>query len=421
MSTITVIRAARLLDGTGAPPIASPCLVLESERIIGVFQGEPPSRVSGGHATTRLNLPDATLLPGLIDSHVHLNLPGDGTTIEDAVAEPDGVLIATSAWNARRALESGVTTVRDCGGRASTTFHLRHALSLGRGIGPRLVLCGRPITVPRGHCWFFGGEAQGVEQLRRTVEELASSGADFIKVIGSGGGTRGTRPWEPTYCEADLAVVVEAAHALDRTVTAHCLTREAIMRALGAGIDHIEHGGFAVDESGNQEYSSEVASRIADADVAVTPTLSPRYHTVAALRLREHLTPKESVELDRWQRMLDAQIEQVGELHASGVRLVAGSDAGWRCTPFGALVDELELMCQAGLSGGEAIVSATGRAAEVAGLADRIGLLRPGYLADVIAVEGDPLQNIDVLRRPVLVMRDGRQVVGPTTPLTPDQ
>jgi imidazolonepropionase-like amidohydrolase len=407
VSTVTVIRAARLLDGTGAPPLGSPRLVLEGERIVGIFQDEPPRHLLS-NPTSYVDLPNATLLPGLIDCHVHLNLPGDGTAIEEAVAEPDGVLAATSAWNARRALKAGITTLRDCGGRASTTFDLRRALTLRRGAGPRLVLCGRPITVPRGHCWFFGGQVQGVEGLRRAVRELVSMGADFIKVIASGGGTRGTQPWVPTYSQEELTAVVEAAHALGRRVTAHSLTGEATARAIAAGISHLEHAGFAVDASGGQDYAPELASRIAEAGISVTPTLSPRHHTVAAMRERQHLTRDEARELSRWQRMLDAQIDQVGRLVKSGVRVVAGSDAGWRSTPFGALVDELELLCRAGLSAHEAIVAATTRAAEVAGLAGRIGALRPGYVADLIAVEGDPLQDIGALRRPALVMREGR-------------
>jgi imidazolonepropionase-like amidohydrolase len=406
---ITVVRAARLLDGTGAPPLESPCLVLEGERIAGVFQHELPPHLPGS-PITYVDLPDATLLPGLIDCHVHLNLPGDGTPFEEAMAEADGVLTATSALNARRALEAGVTTLRDCGGRASTTFDLRRALALGRGAGSRLVLSGRPITVDRGHCWPFGGEAQGEERLRRMVRELASAGADFIKVIGSGGGTPGTRPWVPAYSREELAVIVETARALERRVSVHSLTGEATARAVAAGASHLEHASFTVDESGTQAYDPALASRIAEAGVGVTPTLSPRYHMVAALRAPRPATADGARELARWERSLDVEVDHAGRLRQAGVRLVAGSDAGWRHTPFGALVDELELLCRAGLSPGEAIVAATGRAAEVVGLADRIGRLRPGYVADLIAVEGNPLQDIGALRRLALVMRDGRVV-----------
>jgi imidazolonepropionase-like amidohydrolase len=214
----------------------------------------------------------------------------------------------------------------------------------------------------------------------------------------------------PTYSKEELTAVVEAAQALDRRVAAHSLTGEATARAIAAGVLQLEHAGFTADESGTQDYDPEVASQIAEAGISVTPTLSPRYHTVAAMRERHHLTTDEAHQLSRWQRMLDAQIDQVGKLLKSGVRVVAGSDAGWRSTPFGALVDELELMCRAGLSPNEAIVAATARAAEVVGLADRIGALRPGYVADLIATEGDPLQDIGALRRLGLVMREGRVV-----------
>src|SRR5579875_3751863 len=167
----TILKARRLIDGSGAPPLDDAVVVIEGSTITGIFQGSTPER-GGLRDTTVIELPESTLLPGLIDCHVHTNLPGDGTPFVDSVTESDGVLVAIACHNARTALLSGITTLRDCGGRGRTTFDVRRALQLGYGEGPRLILCGQPITITGGHCWYFGGEADGVEGVRQNVREM---------------------------------------------------------------------------------------------------------------------------------------------------------------------------------------------------------------------------------------------------------
>lgn len=187
----TVIRADRLIDGTGAAPLEHAVLVVEGASIIGAFQGEAPADLVPPDATV-LDYPGCTILPGLIDAHVHLNLPGDGTVLEEAAKEADGVLVATSAFWTERALAAGITTLRDLGGARSTVFDVRRALELGHGHGSRILACGQPITITGGHTWYFGGEADGEDGLRLKVRQMAKLGADFIKVMASGGGTVNT-------------------------------------------------------------------------------------------------------------------------------------------------------------------------------------------------------------------------------------
>lgn len=404
-----LLKARRLIDGTGAEPLDWPTIVIEDGVITGVYGPDVPE-VLAGDETPVIEYPEATILPGLIDCHVHLNLPGDGTDFVTSVAETDGVLVATAANNARTALQAGITMLRDCGGRGTATFDLRRALQLGYGQGSRLVLCGQPITITGGHCWYFGGEADGVDGVREKVREMAKLGADFIKVMGSGGGTPGTTSWLPSFGAQEIAAVTTEAHRLGRPISIHCLCADAITYATDAGADQIEHANFMVDESGKQQYVPEVGERLARSDALVTGTLAVGYYIMKAVEAKESPTPDEQAALDRWRVMLADNMYHFGLLLRAGVQFVAGTDAGWRFTPFDALPVELELMNQAGMSTTEAIVAATSRAAQALRVDDRTGAIRPGLLADIIAVEGDPLADLSVLRRPVLVMQGGQVI-----------
>jgi imidazolonepropionase-like amidohydrolase len=409
----TIISAARLIDGSGHPPLDDPVIVIRGERIAGIFQGAVPEDWNNADVSQaqRLDYPGATVLPGLIDCHVHLNLPGDGTPFPVAVEESDGVLVAISVCNAHKALRSGITTLRDCGGRGPTTFQVRRAIELGYASGPRLVLCGQPITITGGHCWYFGGEADETENLRHKVRELAKMGADFIKVMGSGGGTPGTMSWQPSYSREELTALKDEAHQLLRKISVHCLCGEAIMLASTVGVDHIEHGWFICDDAGQQRYMPEAAEALVRSGARVSATLSVGYHAIRALTAMEHRTPEDQASLDRWRIMLEDNLRHFRALVDAGVRFVAGTDSGWGYSPFPALVDELDLMHQGGLSTMEAIVAATSRAAEALAIDGTTGMIRDGLDADLIVVAGDPLANVRALDSPGLVMKGGTVVV----------
>lgn len=401
-----LIKAARLLDGSGSPPLERGAVLVEGDTISSVFEGPVPE--SGLPAGTRvLDFPSGTLLPGLIDTHVHLNLPGDGTPYLDTVAEDDGVLVATAAHNARVALESGITTLRDTGGRGLTTFSLRRAQQLGYAAGPTLILCGSPITITGGHTWHFGGEADGVEGVRQKAREMVRRGADFIKVMGSGGGTPGTMSWRPSYTRAELAAVADEAHNLGRKVTVHCLCPASIDYAIDAGVDQIEHAGFIVDEAGEQRFDERVAEKLARSGIPVTSTLAVGEYILRHVGEQGGLGEEEARYRERWVRMRADNVSQVGRLHRAGVRFVAGTDAGWRLTPYDALHDEIRWLHEAGLSPLEAIVAGTGGAAAAIGVEDRVGVVRPGATADLLVVEGDPLGDLAALRRARLVVQRG--------------
>lgn len=401
----TLIKAARLIDGTGAAPVENPTLVVSGGKIEAVITGELPSDLADAE---RHEFPGATILPGLIDTHVHLNLPGDGTLLEEAVRESEGVLVATSALATGKALKAGITTLRDLGAKGRTAIDVRRALQLGHGDGARVVACGQAITVTGGHVWYLGGEADGVDGVRRKVREMVKLGADFIKVMASGGGTVGTQSWNPSFSQDELDALVDEAHRFDRKATAHCLCARSIEMAIDAGFDQLEHAGFIADRTGRQVYEPAVAEKLAKSGIPVTGTLAVGGAVLRELRARPSLSEAEAAFLARWEKSAAQNLDQFRKLREAGVSFVAGTDAGWRFTRFDDLPLEMSLMQEGGMSAMETIVSATGYAAEVIDIAHETGSLKPGLAADILVVAGDPLVDLAALGDIRLVMQAGK-------------
>lgn len=363
----------------------------------------PVAEIPDGVAVERL--PGLTLLPGMLDAHVHLDLPGDGGRFE-ALDEDDVTLSVAAASHARNALEAGITTVRDCGSRGRTVLAARRAIELGWFEAATIHSAYTPMTVPRGHTWPMGGEASGVDGCRRAVRDHHAAGADFIKVIGSGGGTTGTFSWKPSFSQEELSAIVDEAHALGLKVTVHCLCAEAMRRAARAGADQVEHGQFYT-EGDALVLDHGAIDALAAAGTAVTPTL-----VVANLQVRraEADASAPDPELERWRRMADEWHKSASAMHRAGVVLVAGTDAGWRFVDFQALAAEVTLLQDVGLGAGESLRAATATSAAVMGL-DKVGRIEAGWRADLLAVEGDPLTDARALERVRLVLRHGRATV----------
>jgi imidazolonepropionase-like amidohydrolase len=401
--TTALIVGDRLINGVDDHPIDNPVIEVHGRHIGRVYQAtqlEPNS-------LPVIDLRGYTILPGLIDAHVHLNLPGNGTAFEHAMREPDEVLVASAAASSANSLRAGITTLRDTGSRGMTTFGLRRAFELGLAVGPRLLLCGPSITITGGHTWYFGGEADGPEGLRQKVRVLIKHGADFIKVISGGGGTPNTSPWLPSFGEDEVRSIVDIAHRLGRRVTAHSVCAEATRVALDAGVDQLEHAGFMVSADA-QRFEPDVAERIAALGIPVTSTLAVAWYCVEEMMATPgHADASRDQELGRWKRILDDNVRQFGAMRELGVSFVAGTDAGWRLTRFDALAHELSLMQAGGMTAMEAIKSATSRSAAALGVDRLVGAIRPGLEADIIAVEGNPLQSDSALQRVRFVMKGG--------------
>ncbi len=243
-----------------------------------------------------------------------------------------------------------------------------------------------------GHTWMMGGEADGPDALRRKVREMAKLGADYIKVMATGGGTLGTTSWLPSFGLDELRVLADEAHALGRTITAHCLCAEAMDRVVEAGFDGIEHAGFLVDASGRQEFVPAVAERVARAGIPCTSTLAVGEYYLRVLRALPSPTAAERAALARWEGMAADNLAQFRRMRELGVTWVAGTDAGWRHTPIEGMATEIALVARGGMTALEAIAAGTSVAARVSGLPD-VGVLAPGKVADVLVVAGRPARR----------------------------
>lgn len=408
-SQVTVITASRLFDGTGWPAIERGAIVIRGDTVEAVGTQDEISAPTGP-VVRSLNFDGATALPGLVDVHTHLVLPGDGSLPETMMQHTDGILLLQAAENARRALFAGVTTMADMGGRNRVTFTLRDAIGMGLAIGPRLVLCGRPLTRTGGHCWFFHGEADGSEAIRHAIRQLLKEGADVIKAMATGGGTLGTDPFRPTYRLEELEAITDEAHAAGKKTAAHCSATVGISRALAAKFDMIFHAHF-YEPGGHLHFHPDVARQLADSPVYVNPTLQINRSQVEVLRAKgDNLTSEERRLLEIKATRYAGQVENVGKLVQHGVKMIAGSDAGWGPNPFGDFVSELEAMVTVGMSPMEVLEAATRNAAVALGVGDLVGTLEVGKKADVLVVDGDPTRDITALRNIRAVLLDGAVV-----------
>jgi len=378
----TAIWAGTLIDGTGAEPQRNVLLTIDDGKLTGVEPNGDP-----GHRAV-LDLREYTVLPGLINMHAHTVLPGDGTPLAQCMELPDELLLLQAHANTFLALQSGVTTIRDCGGKGTLTFRLRDAIRRGIVPGPRLVLSGRPLTITGGHCRYFGGEVDGVEGMRQAARQLLKEGSDFVKIMASGGGTVGTYSQYPAFDVDELHAAIHKAHKIGKRASCHCIARDSIANALDAGTDHIEHCSFMAPNT-TQQYDEHLAQRVATQGVYVTPTLR----------------------VMRKGRMGQGNIAIIRNLHDLGVPLVAGNDAGWSSTGFGDFYRELQCLEECGLTPLEAIHAATGRAAEACQLGGVIGTVTPGCVADLLVVKGDPATDLGALADPLMVLQSGNVTV----------
>ncbi|WP_066948254.1 metal-dependent hydrolase family protein [Streptomyces lushanensis] len=405
-----LITADRVWDGLAPEPVRDGFLLVEGARIGAL--GRRADLGGGWDTVPRLDLPGATVLPGLIDCHVHMALSGSATPVRDFKREARAgaaALAVRAVQNLRLAAEAGVTTVRDLGTPNEVAFPLRAAVAEGRIPGPRVLTSGQPITVTGGHCHWFSHQCDSPAEIRVAVRRQVRDGADWIKLMLSGGNlTPRTNPGRPQYSEEEVRACTEESERLGVPVSAHAYDPDSIRRAVDAGVRTIEHCLF--ETADGIAYDPTTAILMAARGIAFVPTISgaflrmgtagPEGRDPVAPRFRERRTQIREV----FRRMV-----------AAGVPMVAGSDAGVPQRAFDGFPADLAALVGAdgmGLTCREALVSATSAAAERLGV-DDTGVLAPGRRADVLAVDGDPLSDIGAVVRPRLVLTAGRPVRGP--------
>jgi imidazolonepropionase-like amidohydrolase len=340
--------------------------------------------------------PGATLLPGLIDVHVHLCCDGGPGALDRIPEATDDEMVGVIEKSLAIHRAAGVTAVRDLGDRSWAVVDWRTAGD--RSAFPTVVASGPPITVPRGHCWNMGGEVSGPDELRRAVRERAERGADLVKIMASGGvNTPGTDPAAVQFGADELRVVVEEARANGLPVTAHAHSLQAIKNALAAGVDGIEHCSFLVAEG--IDVADDVVAELISSRTTVCPTLGMKPGAVPPPAVLEMLR-RSGGDLDSRNRLF-------GKLHRAGVQLISGSDGGINPgKSHGILPESLIGLAAGGVPIPAVLASATAHAATACGL-PRKGRVLPGYDADLIVVQGNPLDDITTLRTPLAIYLRG--------------
>ncbi len=418
---LIVIKPGWLIDGQGGPPIQGHAVTIQGDRIAWCGPAEqtddpsgPVLGPDGSPSPQVLDLQTATLLPGLIDCHTHTNMPGDGRRGEDVISDSDDVRLLRSAKNVERALVSGVTTLCDAGSWNRTAFSLKEGIRQGLVAGPRVMVAGQPVTVTGGHLWYMGGEADGPEEVRQRVRTLIKEGADFIKVIASGGSTVTSDPYRPSLTVEELKVATSEAHGRNRPVSAHCRSTVAINNALDAGVDVIFHCAFYEPDQ-SYRYDQATAERLAEGTTWVNPTLylgTFRRTQLRAKRERGELNGEEVVMLERLEGNARYREDQFGRLVEMGVKFVGGSDCGWGSYPFGDFQGELLALNNMGLSPMHSILAGTRDAATAMRVSDNTGTIETGKAADLLLVEGNPVEEIAALRRVLAVFHEGSWAAG---------
>ena len=400
-----ILRAARVIDGTGAAAIANGEVVVTDDRIVAVRRQGAGDAPAGARV---VDLGNATLLPGFIDAHVHIigrNLEDPGSR-DAAVRDYPGMGAIIGVENARRTLMNGFTSVRVVGSPNFDDVALRTAIDGGYAVGPRMQVAGHAIGITGGHCDENGfrpglmesdyreGVADGVEQVRAAVRYQAKYGADAIKMCATGGVlSDGDAVGVPQYTQDEMNALVDEAKKLERPVAAHAHGAEGIRMAVRAGVSSIEHGSFLDDEG---------ARMMAARGTFLVPTLSAG-ETVVGAADRGVLT---GLRAQKARAAGAAMRHAIRIAVAAGVPIALGTDAG--VGRHGANGHEFTLMSQwGGMTPMQSIVAGTSNAARLLGWQDRVGTLAPGKLADIVAVAGDPLQNVQTLEAATFVMKNG--------------
>jgi imidazolonepropionase-like amidohydrolase len=383
-----VLTAPRVI--TGDETVADGAVVVGDRTVdwVGPAEGLPAEYA----AWPRADYPGSTIMPGLIDSHVHLGFDGGPAPAARMRGETDEQQLVLMLRSARDLLGVGVTTARDLGSRGYLNVIVRDAIAADLARGPRMMVSGSPITVTGGHCWFMGAEADSEDDLRRMVRTHHKHGADLIKVMSTGGFmTTGSAPWYAQFTAAQLTAVVEEARRVDKPVAAHAHGIEGIRRAVEAGVTTLEHCSF-VTETNERCFDEPLAARIAEQGIIVCPTISVNAPFIAQ---------RTGIRIGQYIKVM----------HEMGVRIIAGTDAGINNNPHHQFAGALEYLVTLGFRPEQVLAMATTEAASALGIGAVTGRLAAGYEADLIVIGGDPRADIAALGQLRRVIARGRDYV----------
>lgn len=378
------IKGVRVFDGFDLRAETS-SVDVDGSRIASGRGEEPAQEIDFSH------VPDATVLPGLIDAHLHFAIGGADQAEK---ANPAALVALRMAHSAQVNLRAGITTVRDMGAKEHIDVRFKEAVALGFVPSPRYLISGKPIIATGGHCTYMGRQVDGPEEARKATREQLTAGVDWIKMMVTGGiMTRGTDPRTQQLFDDEIAAVVETAHAAGKPVAVHCQGGPAVVATIKAGVDSLEHGMWLTDEA---------IELMLEHDTAYVPTLSAFYLIAEGQAIEGFAPPDWAVEKSRI--ATEAHRSSFARAVKAGVRIVAGTDYKHGSLPF-----ELGLMADWGMPTIEVLRSATSRSADLLRLPN-VGRITEGAEADLVVVAGDPTRDIRALSDVELVVQGGRIV-----------
>lgn len=384
----TYLQGGTVIGGKQDTPIPGATVVFEGEVITKV--GRTDDVGTPERTDVVIDVSGAFLVPGLINTHEHLDTRHGVRSFWERAAEPTEYLVLRAARNCLSNLIEGVTTVRDVGGKGATNFIVRQAIQAGLIKGPRVYTCGQPIAMTGGHGDAICFVADGADAVRHAAREMLRRGADLVKCMASGGFvSRGNdQPTSPQFTVEELRAAFDEAHWQNRPTTVHAHPPAAIRQSLDAGVDCIEHAALV---------DPPTAELLAKKKIPVVPTMAESW--VIAHRGKELGRPQWLIDISA--SHLDERMEHFRYLVQAGVRLGCGTDVA------GFMYEEMSLMQQGGLSALQVLRAATRTNAEIIGIADQTGTLEPGKWADVAVLDADPLKDLDALQHVRLVIKAG--------------
>ncbi len=388
-----IVRTKKLVDGKNPEPLFDREMVIQGDHIVGI---RPSGRSSVRKTAQIFDCEDGTVVPGMINAHVHLFREPSRTAAEQVREEDRRITLLRMARSVKVALLSGLTTIRDCGGLDYLDVSVKRAIDSKIIDGPRLLIAGKAITTTGGHFHFASFEADGIDELIKAIRMQIREGADFIKIMNDGSSATSKYARRTSqYKEEELQAAVDEAHKLGKKVALHAHSTAAIRTAVSAGVDTIEHCYWLGEEEGFN-YDEKIVQEISRKGIFVIPTLPVGYPRSKKERIDPGLRP------------LKERLEELMNMYKKGIQFVAGGDEGGKNTLITENVYTLELFVQAGLSPFQALQSSTKVAAECLGIDHLVGTLEEGKKADLLVVQGDPLENISHLWNVKKVMKDGR-------------
>lgn len=391
---LQVLNAGWILTFDGEKILTDNSIVISDDKIIDIL---PTKDASAKYKQAQVkDYTNKYVMPGMINSHVHLCFDEGENPLSTILQErnyPDKMLIR-SVKNGISSLKAGVTTVRDCGAGGDYIYKLRDAINSGMITGSRIVACGMPITVTGGHCWFLNQETDGIDEIKQNARKAMKNGADFLKVMISGGMmTPGSGAQVLQYGVDEMKALCEEAHMRGKKVAAHALSTQSIKVCIEAGIDTIEHCAFRGLGS-SVDYDVALVEKMIEREIIFSPAFGATCY-------------QEQKRTDAAKRRLKITKDMLKR----GLVMAAGTDAGCKDTRhedyhlmLKLLYDEFDMSCV------EILQSATINAAKCIGMEDILGSIEIGKVADILVLDGNPLDNIDNVEKIDHIYLNGKLV-----------